>query len=85
MDAQQKSYNECVKKIDNLIDMRAGGEISEQQFKNKKAKIVKEKMHLQELLKDTNNMVGKNIIRIIFTAPHYLRSILGANDAKDLK
>ena len=51
LDTQQKSYNECVKKIDNLIDMRAGGEISEQQFKDKKAKILKEKLRLQELLK----------------------------------
>jgi len=57
LDTQQKSYNECVKKIDNLIDMRAGGEISEQQFKDKKAKIIKEKMHLQELLKDTDKRV----------------------------
>lgn len=57
LQTQQKAYNECVKKIDNLIDMRAGGEITEQQFKDKKAKLIQEKIKLQELLKDTDKRV----------------------------
>ena len=54
---QQQEYQECLKKIDNLIDMRAGGEITEQQFKDKKSKLVQEKIKLQELLKDTDKRV----------------------------
>lgn len=54
---QQQEYQECLKKIDNLIDMRAGNEITEQQFKDKKSKLTQEKIKLQELLKDTDKRV----------------------------
>jgi len=54
---QQQEYQECLKKIDNLIDMRAGNEITEQQFKDKKSKLVQKKIKLQELLKDTDKRV----------------------------
>ena len=54
---QQQEYQECLKKIDNLIDMRAGNEITEQQFKDKKSKLIQEKIKLQELLKDTDKRV----------------------------
>ena len=57
MKNQQQEYQECLKKIDNLIDMRAGNEITEQQFKDKKSKLVQEKIKLQELLKDTDKRV----------------------------
>jgi len=43
-----KAYNKCLKKIDNLIDMRASGEITEQQFKDKKTKLIQKKIKLQK-------------------------------------
>lgn len=55
----QKQYNHCVQKIDNLIDMRANNEITEQEFMNKKSDLIKEKTHLQELLNDTDCRVTK--------------------------
>lgn len=36
LQTQQKAYNECVKKIDNLIDMRAGGRLLNSNSKTKK-------------------------------------------------
>lgn len=54
---QQKNYEACVKKLDALIDMRASGEISEEEFKKKKSEIGQEKIRLHELLNDTDNRV----------------------------
>ena len=54
---QQDAYKNCVKKIDKLIDMRANDEINEEEFKRKKAKVNKEKFHLEELLEDTEKRV----------------------------
>ena len=58
LSAQQKAYNACVKKIDNLIDMRAADEITEDEFKKKKREVLKEKSRFQELLNDTDNKVN---------------------------
>lgn len=54
---QQNAYQKCLKKIDRLIDLRADGEISEEEFSRKKAETSKEKMRLHELLNDTDNRV----------------------------
>ena len=35
LDNQRKEYNEVLKKIDNLIDMRAGGELTKQEFEER--------------------------------------------------
>lgn len=59
LESQQKAYNKCVKRIDNLIDMRANGEITEKEFKEKKSELIKEKHHLKELLEDTDDRVNK--------------------------
>lgn len=55
----QKDYSGVVKKIDNLIDMRAGGEITEDEFINKKTILIKEKDRLNQLLSDTDSRVDK--------------------------
>jgi len=60
---QQKNYNECLSKLDDLIDMRAGKEISEEEYLTKKAKLVKEKQRLEELLADTQNRTDKWLIK----------------------
>lgn len=55
---QQKAYETCVRKIDSLIDMRAAGEINEEEFTKKKAQLMGEKSRLQELLQDTDTRVS---------------------------
>ncbi len=54
---QQKNYEACVQKLDALIDMRAAGEISEEEFTRKKSKTNQEKAKLHELLNDTDSRV----------------------------
>ena len=54
---QQKNYEACVRKLDALIDMRAAGEISEEEFTRKKSTINQEKAKLHELLNDTDARV----------------------------
>lgn len=53
LESQQKAYASSLQKIDNLIDMRASGIITEDEFKRKKELVIGEKDKLQELLKDT--------------------------------
>lgn len=55
--SQRKSYEASVRKIDNLIDMRANGEITEEEFKDRKQSALAEKEKYQELLKDTDRRV----------------------------
>lgn len=55
---QQKNYQNCIRKIDNLIEMRAGEEISQEEFLEKKVVLMKEKIRLQELLNDTDNRIN---------------------------
>ena len=57
LDAQQKEYGTIVKKIDGIIDMRATGELTEEEFFHKKKELCKEKLRFQELLKDTDHRV----------------------------
>ncbi len=45
-------YDACLRRIDGLIDMRAGNELSEQEYKTKKAQLIKEKERLEELIDD---------------------------------
>jgi len=54
---QQKNYEVCVKKLDALIDMRAAGEISEEEFTRKKSEVNQEKAKLHELLNDTDSRI----------------------------
>lgn len=53
----QKNYETCVRKLDTLIDMRAAGEITEDEFNKKKLSVTQEKARLQELLNDTDTRV----------------------------
>jgi site-specific DNA recombinase len=54
---QRREYEACVRRADNLIDMRANGEITEDEFKSKKTILLTEKERFQELLKDTDKRV----------------------------
>lgn len=56
---QRKGYEACVRRIDNLIDMRAGGELSEEEFMSRKKTLLVEKERLQAYLQDTDKRVEK--------------------------
>lgn len=55
--SQRREYEACVRKIDNLIDMRANGELTEEEFKSRKNSLMSEKERLQALLNDTDKRV----------------------------
>jgi hypothetical protein len=55
--SQRRGYDASVRKIDNLIDMRANGEITEEEFKHRKDALLGEKAKFQELLKDTDKRI----------------------------
>ncbi|MFA6349125.1 MAG: hypothetical protein WCX06_03000, partial [Candidatus Paceibacterota bacterium] len=55
--SQRKEYEACVRKIDNLIDMRANSEIDEQEFRSRKETLLAEKERTQALLQDTDKRV----------------------------
>ena len=63
IDQHRKFYDECVKKLERLLDMRLKGEIDEEQFRSKKEELTKEKARLTELLRDTDNRVDTWLIR----------------------
>jgi hypothetical protein len=54
---QRKEYDGSVKKIDNLIDMRANSEITEDEFRARKTTLLADKERFQKLLKDTDKRV----------------------------
>ena len=51
---QQIQYQDVLAKIDNLIDMRADKEITADEFKNRKAKLVDEQEKAKSLIDDTD-------------------------------
>ena len=55
--SQRREYDACVRKIDNLIDMRANDELTEDEYRTRKQALLIEKTKLQDLLKDTDNRV----------------------------
>ena len=63
IDQQRKAYDQCVKKLDKLLELRLSGEVDEEQFLAKKESLIKEKTRLTELLKDSDNRVDDWLIR----------------------
>lgn len=54
---QREEYDKCVRMIDALIDMRARGEITEEEFAGRKSALMREKHRLEGLLQDTHQGV----------------------------
>ena len=46
--SQQRQYNNCVNKIDRLIDMRASDEITEDEFISKKKELTQDKVRMKD-------------------------------------
>ncbi len=55
---QRKAYDECLKKIDGLIEMRAAKEIGAEQFKSRNDALLAEKGRLNEALNGTDELVS---------------------------
>jgi len=51
---KQKEYNNCLKKFDAIIEMRANSELTQEEFMAKKESLAKEKAKLYEILTDTD-------------------------------
>ena len=58
IDMQQKAYKDCLKKLSGLIDMRAGQEITAEEFKIKKEPLEAEKKRWEDLLNKTSQDVN---------------------------
>ncbi|MFA6895595.1 MAG: recombinase zinc beta ribbon domain-containing protein [Candidatus Paceibacterota bacterium] len=59
LDSQQKGYKDCLKKLSGLIDMRAAGEINEEEFKLRKFPLTVEKERWEEVFNKTSQRVDQ--------------------------
>lgn len=57
--ANEKAYKACLAKIDGLTDMRAGGEITAEEFAERKIKFLAEKKQLDSLFENTSKRVDR--------------------------
>ena len=55
--AQQKAYNQCINELDNLTKMRLRDLLTDEEFSEQKAKLLKERAHLKEKFEDTEHRV----------------------------
>ena len=74
--ANEKAYKACLAKIDGLTDMRAGGELSAEEFAERKGKLLIEKKKLDDLFGETS----KRVDRWLDTADEMLTFIENAKD-----
>lgn len=58
---QRSAYDNCVKRIDKLIELRMDNEITQDEFLKKKSELLKEKERLNNLINDTDGRVTKSI------------------------
>lgn len=62
---QRKAYDSCLKKLDNLFTLRIsplntnGSLLSDQEYARRKAELIKEKAHLEEIINDTSGRVER--------------------------
>jgi len=63
--SQRKAYDACLKKIDNLLQLKIspmnadGSLLSDEEYAKRKAELIREKAHLQEILNDTDRRVER--------------------------
>ena len=60
---QHVEFERCLKKISNIIDMRAAEEISEEEFKTKRSELLRDKHRLEELMNDNGDQLEKLLIK----------------------
>jgi len=65
LSSQQKAYNNCLKKLDNLFELKIsplntnGSLLSDQEYAKRKTELLKEKVRLEEILSDTGSRVER--------------------------
>jgi hypothetical protein len=65
LNSKQKTYKDCVKRIDNLVKLKIAPEnsdgslLSDEEFKQQKTEILKEKARLEEILNDTGQRIER--------------------------
>ena len=64
LDTQNKAYKECLKKISGLIDMRAGQEISKEEFEMKKEPLMADKKRWENVFNKTGNDVDAFVKKV---------------------
>ena len=75
-DNLHSEHKACADKIDSLIDMRASHEITAEEFQNRKSKLLKDKLRLEELLTDAGDNMEKRLER----AEHFFNLARDASD-----
>ncbi|MFA5086007.1 MAG: zinc ribbon domain-containing protein [Candidatus Paceibacterota bacterium] len=58
LSSQQKNYNSCIRRINNLIDMRANEEITEEEFSKKRKELTQEKEKIKIILENSDEQVN---------------------------
>ena len=53
--AQRNSFDNCQRRLDNLLNMRLNNEIDSEEFKQRKAGLTAEKGRFEELIQDANH------------------------------
>jgi site-specific DNA recombinase len=67
VEAQQKAYEECLQKLENLVSLKTspanadGSLLSDEEYGQRRGKLVKEKAGLEELLSDAGNRILKQL------------------------
>ncbi|GAH75790.1 unnamed protein product, partial [marine sediment metagenome] len=66
---QRNAYDNCVKRIDKLIELRMNDEITQDEFLKKKSELLKEKERLNNLINDTDGRITKSaeMAEIVFS------------------
>ena len=59
INAQQRAFTLCVNKINGLIDMRAAGEITPEEFAKRKSELLEEKDRLENLISKSSLGINK--------------------------
>ena len=65
LSSQRKAYDSCLKKLDNLFKLKIsplntdGSLLSDEEYAERKAKLIKEKARLEEVLNDTSGRVER--------------------------
>ena len=86
MKGQRKDYDAIVEKIDNLLDMRTGKEIDEDEYRRKKTTLLAEKARVYSLLGETDKRI-ENWIEVAergFSFAETARERFNADTSEDL-
>ena len=56
---RQKEYNDCLKKFDAIVDMRANGELTQDEFLQRKESLLQEREKIKEIMADSDKRVDE--------------------------